>query len=49
MHAAQRTFLGTERVIGLDHVGGKPMVRKLSYAEGPRKKPAVVAALFQID
>ena len=49
MHATQRTFLGAERVIGLDHVGGKPVVRKLSYAEGPRKKTAIVAALFQID
>ena len=43
VHAAQRPFLGAERVVDLDELGRPAHGRRIPLAEGPGEEAAVVA------
>src|SRR3954464_2570697 len=49
MHAAERSFLGAERIVDLHELGDKLVGREFFGAESPGEESAVIAPFFQID
>ena len=49
MHAAQCSFVGTERIVSLHKPGYKAMTAELTLAESSGEETTLVASFLEID